>query len=281
MATGISKSSFVATQKIQGTGSPRRSEEPPLVPIRIIPRLDVKGPDVVKGIQLEGVRRVGKPSEMARKYYAEGADEILFIDSVASLYGRNNVLSVVEEAARHIFVPLTVGGGLRSTEDIKDALRAGADKVAINTAALQRPEFLREAAIAFGSQCIVLSVQAMRQPNGMWEAYTDNARERTYRDVLDWVRQAVELGVGEILLTSVNQEGTREGFDTELVAAVTARVNVPVIACGGAGSKEHVTELVDATGIEAVACAAIFHHSVCSIPDVKAHLRKSGYEVRL
>jgi cyclase len=235
---------------------------------------------VVKGIQLEGVRRVGKPSEMARQYYAEGADEILFIDSVASLYGRNNLLSVVEEAATHIFVPLTVGGGLRSIEDIKAALRAGADKVAINTAAIQRPEFLREAATAFGSQCIVLSVQAMRQPNGTWEAYTDNARERTYRDVLDWVPQAVELGAGEILLTSVNREGTREGFDIDLVAAVTARVNVPVIACGGAGSREHVAELIEATGVEAVACAAIFHHKVCSIADVKAHLKNSGYEVR-
>jgi len=249
--------------------------------VRVIARLDIKGPDVVKGIQLEGVRRVGRPGEMARRYYEEGADEIVFIDSVASLYGRNNILSVVEEAARDIFVPMTVGGGLRSVEDIRNALRAGADKVALNTSAIQRPALIEEAAGAFGSQCIVLSVQAMQQPDGRWEAYTDNARERSHHDVLDWVLEAERLGAGEILLTSVNREGYRNGFDIELIQAVQKRVRIPVIAHGGAGRCDHVSEVLKATGVEAVACASIFHYGSCPIAALKRHLSAEGIRVRL
>jgi imidazole glycerol-phosphate synthase subunit HisF len=250
-------------------------------PIRIIPRLDIKGPDVVKGVQLEGVRRVGQPGELARKYYEQGADEIIFIDSVASLYGRNNILSVVENTAKDIFVPITVGGGIRTIEDIKAALRAGADKVAINTAATQRPEFLREAAETFGSQCIILSVQAMKHDDGIWKAYTDNARENTGRDVLEWVIEGQELGAGEILLTSVNQEGSKKGFDIELLEEVYRRVRLPVIASGGAGNSRHVAEVIEKECADAVACAAIFHYEICPLTDLKKFLAEENLTVRL
>jgi cyclase len=250
-------------------------------PIRIIPRLDIKGPDVIKGVQLEGVRRVGQPGELARKYYAEGADEIIFIDSVASLYGRNNILSVVEDTARDVFVPITVGGGIRTIKDIKAALRAGADKVAINTAATQRPDFLREAAETFGSQCIILSVQAMRHDDGRWEAYTDNARERTGRDILEWVIEGQELGAGEILVTSVNQEGSRKGFDIQLLEEIHRQVSVPVIASGGAGNSKHVAEVIEKGCAEAVACAAIFHYGICPLPELKKFLAEARLPVRL
>ncbi|MDC1122011.1 imidazole glycerol phosphate synthase cyclase subunit [Nitrospinaceae bacterium] len=249
-------------------------------PVRIIARLDIKGPDVVKGVQLEGVRRVGKPSELARKYYSQGADEIIFIDSVASLYGRNNILSVVRETARDVFVPITVGGGLRTIEDIKETLRAGADKVVINTASTQRPEFLREAAETFGSQCIVLSVQAMRRDNGQWEAYTDNARESAGRDVLEWVIEGQEMGVGEILVTSVNQEGSKKGFDIQLLEEIHRRVSVPIIASGGAGSPKHVAEIIEKGCADAVACASIFHYGICPLTDLKKFLIDARLAVR-
>lgn len=249
--------------------------------VRVIARLDIKGPDVVKGFQFEGVRRVGMPGELARRYYADGADEIVFIDTVASLYGRNTILSVVEEVARDVFVPLAVGGGLRSVEDIKAVLRVGADKVAINTAAVHKPDLINEAANAFGSQCIILSVQAMRQPDGTWEAYTDNARERSGRNVLDWVVEAESRGAGEILLTAVEREGGRNGFDVELVTAVRRRVKVPVIAHGGAGSARHVVELMHRAAPDAVACASIFHYGLCPLPELKRALAEAGVPVRL
>ena len=251
-----------------------------LPPIRIIPRLDIKGENVVKGVRLEGLRVVGKPDAFARRYYAEGADEILFIDIVASLYGRNNILGVVERAAGEIFVPLTVGGGLRTLDDIAGALRAGADKVAINTAGLRRPAFLAEAAERFGSQCIVLNVEAKRRGPAQWEPLTDNGRETTGRDALAWVEEALALGVGEVLVTSVDQEGTRKGFDLELVAEIRKRAKVPVIACGGAGTAEHVTACFRETDADAVACAAIFHYGVIPLPALKAELARSGIAVR-
>ena len=221
-------------------------------PVRIIARLDIKGPNVVKGVHLEGLRVVGKPGELARRYYEQGIDEIVYMDIVASLYGRNNILAVVEETARDVFVPLTVGGGIRSLDDIVAALRNGADKVAVNTAAVARPSFLKEAAEAFGSQCIVLSVEAKRRAPGKWEALTDNGRETTGVGVLDWVVEAERLGAGEILITSVDQEGTKAGFDAELIDAIHARVRIPVIACGGAGTPEHVGALVETAEFSAI-----------------------------
>lgn len=249
-------------------------------PIRIIPRLDIKGENVVKGVRLEGLRVVGKPDDFARRYYADSADEILFIDIVASLYGRNNILGVVERAAREIFVPLTVGGGLRTLDDIAGALRAGADKVAINTAGLRRPAFLAEAAERFGSQCIVLNVEAKRRGPGRWEALTDNGRETTGRDALAWVEEALVLGVGEVLITSVDQEGTKKGFDLELVAEVRKRAKVPVIACGGAGSVEHVADGFRVADADAAACASIFHYGVVPLPKLKVELARIGVTVR-
>lgn len=249
-------------------------------PVRVIARLDIKGANVVKGVHLEGLRVVGKPGELARRYYEQGVDEIVYMDIVASLYGRNNILAVVEEAARDVFVPLTVGGGIRSLDDIVAALRSGADKVAINTAAVARPAFIREAAEALGSQCVVLSVEAKRRGPGKWEALTDNGRETTGVDVLDWVLEAERLGAGEILITSVDQEGTKTGFDTELIGAVHQRVRIPVIACGGAGKPEHISTLIEARTVDAVACASIFHYGTCPIPALKGHLSGQGLAVR-
>ncbi|MGE5503032.1 MAG: imidazole glycerol phosphate synthase subunit HisF [Actinomycetota bacterium] len=251
-----------------------------MIPARLIARLDIKGHNVVKGVHLEGLRVVGQPGDLARRYYGEGIDEIVFMDVVASLYGRNNILSVVEEAARDVFIPLTVGGGIRSLDDIVAVLRSGADKVAINTAAVGRPEFLREAAHAFGSQCVVLSVEAKRRGPGKWEALTDNGRELTGVDVLEWVVEAERLGAGEILLTSVDQEGTRKGFDMELLNAVRSRVRVPVIACGGAGSPEHVADVFATASADAVCCADIFHYGRHTVAQVKDAVEARGIEVR-
>ena len=254
--------------------------DPVAPPPRLIARLDIKGPNVIKGIHLEGLRVVGQPGNIARRYYRQGIDEIVYMDTVASLYGRNNILDVVEAAAADIFVPLTVGGGIREIDDIVAALRSGADKVAVHTAAIARPDFIREAAQSFGSQCIVLSVEAKARGPGRWEALTDNGRQRTDVDVLDWVVEAESLGVGEILLTSVDREGTRKGFDHDLFRAVRARVGIPVIGCGGAGKADHVAEAVRDDGLDAVACASIFHYDTCPVSDLKCALADTGVTVR-
>jgi cyclase len=249
------------------------------VPTRVIARLDIKAPNLVKGIHLEGLRVIGDPAEHARRYYEQGADELLYIDIVASLYERNNLTDLVARTAAEIFVPLTVGGGVRTVEDVNGLLRAGADKVAINTGAVRRPELIREAARSFGSQAVVASIEAKRQPNGRWEAYTDNGRERTGLDVVEWAARLVELGAGEVLLTSVDMEGTRRGFDLELVAALGPVLGVPVIACGGAGSIEHVAQAVTA-GADAVAVASVLHYKTETIESLKAGLADRGIEVR-
>ncbi len=251
-----------------------------MMPVRVISRLDIKGPNVIKGIHLEGLRVVGNPGQMAHEYYKGTADEIVYMDVVASLYGRNSILNVVEEAAQEIFVPLSVGGGIRTEADIVTALRSGADKVAINTLATERPEFLREASRSFGSQCIVLSIEAKRRGPNQWEVLTNNGREKTGRDVLDWVREAEDLGAGEVLLTSVDCEGTKKGFDIELVGAVRDAVSIPVIASGGAGKPGDVIDLITATGCEAVCCASIFHYGICSVVELKKMLSEAGIPVR-
>jgi len=230
--------------------------------IRIIPRLDIKGPNVVKGVHLEGLRIVGRPEWFAARYYQDGADELIYLDTVASLYGRNNLAEIVSRAAEQIYIPLTVGGGVRSVEDIQRLLRAGADKVTVNTAAMRDPQLIREGAQAFGSQCIVLYVEAKQRGAGRYECLTDNARERTGVDVFDWVRRAVDLGAGEILLTSIDREGTGRGYDLELTAAVARMVPVPVIASGGAGSPDHVAQVVQVGHADAVCAASIFHYAL-------------------
>ena len=230
--------------------------------VRIIPRLDIKGPNLVKGVHFEGLRVLGRPEWFARRYYQEGADELIYLDQVASLYGRNNLVEIVKRAAEQIYIPLTAGGGVRTVEDIKTLLRAGADKVAINTAAIKHPELIREGARAFGSQCIVLYIEAQRVAPGRYECLTDNARERTGMDVFEWVQRGVGLGAGEILLTSVDQEGTGKGYDIELTATIAQMVEVPVIASGGAGSPEHVVRVIADGKADAVCAASLFHYAL-------------------
>jgi cyclase len=228
--------------------------------IRIIPRLDIKGPNLVKGIHLEGLRVLGKPERFARHYYEHGADELLYIDVVASLYGRNSLLPIVEKTSREIFIPLAVGGGVRTVDDIRTVLRAGADKVALNTAAVRRPELVREAAHRFGASTIVVSIEAKHQPDGSYEAYTDNGRVRTGLDVFEWAVRVAELGAGEILLTSIDQEGTGRGFDLDLVRQVARSVPIPVIACGGAGKAVDAVEAVLSGEADAVCLASVLHY---------------------
>jgi cyclase len=241
---------------------------------RLIARLDIKGPNLVKGIHLEGLRVMGQPQEFAERYYEQGAAELLYIDIVASLYGRNNLTEIVKQTAANVFIPITVGGGIRSVDDVKELLRCGADKVAINTAAIKRPELIQEVAHRFGSQCMVLSIEAKQQAPGKWEAYTDNGRERTGADVIEWVQRGVELGAGEVLLTSVDREGTRKGFDVELVREVSSRVNVPVIASGGLGSVEHLTEVVEKGHADAVAVADALHYNRIPMNEMRKALDK-------
>ena len=230
--------------------------------IRIIPRLDIKGPNLVKGIHLEGLRVLGKPWDFALKYYEDGADELLYMDIVASLYGRNNLSEIVSATAEKIFIPLTVGGGIRTLENIRDLLRAGADKVAINTAAIQNPQLIRDAATMFGSQCIVISIECKKISDQKYEALTDNGRQRTGVDVFEWARRAVELGAGELLVTSIDREGTGCGYDLNLLTKITSMVQVPVVACGGGGSQEHLLEVAQKCKVSAIGAASIFHYGV-------------------
>lgn len=248
--------------------------------IRIIARMDIKGPNLIKGVQLEGLRIMGDPEEFASRYYQQGADELIYMDIVASLYGRNNLTEIVRHSARNIFVPLTVGGGVRSTEDVNSLLRVGADKVAINTAAIKRPELIQEVSRRFGSQCMVLSIEAKRVGEKRWEAYTDNGRERTGLDVVEWAVKGAELGAGEIMLTSVDQEGTRKGFDCELVKAVSTAVSIPVIASGGMGCPEHMVEVVKSGQADAVAMADILHYNRMQLPQIRAAALGAGLPVR-
>lgn len=235
--------------------------------VRIIPRLDIKGPNLVKGIHLEGLRVLGKPERFARYYYEQGADELLYMDVVASLYQRNSLLDIVSRTAREIFIPLTVGGGLRTIEDIRTALRAGADKVSLNTAAINRPELVREAAHQFGSSTIVISIEAIRKPDGSYEAYTDNGRESTGVDALEWAVRAAELGAGELVVTSIDREGTGKGFDLEITRQIAESVPIPVIACGGAGQVSHVYDVVADGKADAVCLASVLHYNFIKHPD--------------
>ena len=228
--------------------------------IRLIPRLDIKGSNLVKGIHLEGLRVLGRPERFARYYYEQGADELLYLDVVASLYRRNTLLDIVARTSREIFIPLTVGGGIRTLEDIQKVLRAGADKVALNTAAIQRPEFIREAARRFGSSTIVVSIEAIKKPDGHYEAYTDNGRERTGVDALAWAVRAAGLGAGELLITSIDCEGTGGGFDLKLTRTIAESVPIPVIACGGAGRMEHILDVIREGRADAVSLASVLHY---------------------
>ena len=230
--------------------------------VRVIARLDIKGPNMVKGVHLEGLRVLGSPELFAQTYYQEGIDELVYMDVVASLYQRNSLVDFVRRTAHDLFIPLTVGGGLRSLEDIRQVLVAGADKVSLNTAAIARPDFVREAARKFGSSTVVVSIEAIRMPNGHYEAYTDNGRERTGVDALEWTRRAAELGAGEILLTSIDREGTGKGFDLELIRQAARSVTIPVVACGGAGALEHIRDVVLDGAADAVCVASMLHYDL-------------------
>ena len=247
--------------------------------IRLIARMDIKGANLIKGVHLEGLRVIGSPSEHALRYYQQGVDEIVFIDCVASLYGRNSLSDIIEMAARDVFIPITVGGGIRSVDDARKILRSGADKVAVNTAAVANPHLISEIARHFGSQCMVLSIEAKRVGES-WEIYTDNGREKTGLDVVEWARKAVELGAGEILLTSVDQEGTRKGFDIKLVRAVADAVSVPVIASGGMGKVDDAVAVVAEGCADAVAMADVLHYKRSTIGDVRQALKQAGLGVR-
>lgn len=239
--------------------------------MRLIPRLDIKGPNLVKGVNLEGLRVLGKPEDFAEHYYAEGADELLYVDAVASLYGRSSLLDLVERTSRAIFIPLTVAGGLRTLDDIREVLRRGADKVALNTAAVERPELIRDAAARFGSSTIVMSIDYVTSGTRR-EVLTHGGRETTGQDPLQVALRAVELGAGELLLTSIDREGTGQGFDVAFLAEVARAVPVPVIACGGAGKVEHVVEAATRGWADAVAVASLLHYS--SLPILQARERE-------
>jgi len=248
--------------------------------VRLIARLDIKGVNLIKGVHLEGLRVVGDPQIHAAKYYQDGADEIIYMDTVASLYGRNNLVEVVSRATEHVFVPITVGGGIRSVEDARTLLRAGADKVAINTAAIKEPKLISQLSDVWGSSTIVLSIEAKKTGHNKWEAYTDNGRERTGLDVAQWAETGAKLGAGEIFVTSVDQEGTRKGFDCELVAEITKRVEIPVIASGGFGSLDHLSQLVKTAKPTGVAIADSLHYNRYSFDQIRVFCLANGISTR-
>ena len=249
---------------------------------RIIARIDVKNDYVIKGIHLEGLRKVGNPNEMAIKYYNQGIDEIIFMDAVAAYYDRNSLTNIIAKACKNVFVPITVGGGIRKIEDIQTALNAGADKIAINTKAVRNPNFITEASKTFGSQCIVSSIDAKKIAENKWEVYVDNGREPTGKDVLDWAQEVVTLGAGEIMLTSIDKEGTKKGFDIELNKMVSELVNIPIISSGGAGKNKDVADVIQNTNIDAVAIASLFHYNMESIGTLKKYLANDkNIQIRL
>lgn len=248
--------------------------------IRVISRLDIKGPNVVKPAQTEALRVVGNPKEFAEKYYTEGIDEIIYLDIVASLYQRTIDFAMLKDVCRSVFVPVTVGGRIRSIEDIQNILASGGDKVAINTYAIENPHFLSLAVREFGSQCIVLSVEALRVGARTWEALTEGGRERTGVDVVEWTKRAIDLGVGEILLTSIERDGTRKGYDIDLVRTITAFARVPVVAHGGAKDPESVRDVIVEGKADAVSISSIFHYNEYTVAAIKKHLRAAGVPVR-
>ena len=251
-----------------------------MLKLRVIPCLDVKDGRVVKGVSFVGLRDAGDPVEQAVIYDAAGADELTFLDITASLENRDTILDVVNRTAAKVFLPLTVGGGIRAVDDIRRLLLAGADKASINSAAVARPELVREAAEKFGSQCIVVAVDAKRVGGGKWSVFTHGGRRDTGIDVIDWCRQVVALGAGEILLTSMDQDGQGTGFDLALVRAVCAAIRVPVIASGGVGTLQHFAEGA-AAGATGLLAASVFHFGTFTIADVKAELARAGLPVRM
>ena len=247
---------------------------------RIIPCLDVRDGKVVKGINFVGIKEVGDPVELAKQYSDSGADEIVFLDITASHEGRATMLDVVRRTAEVVFVPLTVGGGIRTIDDVRDTLRAGSDKVGINSAAVRNPELINEAAKLFGRQCIVAAVDAKRVDDGSWHVVINGGRIDTGKDLLEWVQELEERGAGEILLTSMDADGTKAGYDLEMTKAVYDLVNIPVIASGGAGSVDDFADVFAATGCDAALAASLFHYGELTIDEVKDAMRARGIPAR-
>jgi imidazole glycerol-phosphate synthase subunit HisF len=248
--------------------------------IRLIARLDIKGPNFVKGVHLEGLRKIGDPNLFAKQYYDKGIDEIIYMDIVASLYNRNSLQDIIQRTTQDVFIPITVGGGIRSIDDVREILRAGADKVAVNTAAIKRPELIREISQRFGSQCMVLSIEAIKVGDKKWEAYYDNGREKTGIDVVEWAKKGYDLGAGEILLTSIDKEGTSKGFDCELVKAVSSAVPIPVIASGGMGNIGHLKTVITEGMADAVAVADVLHYGKMSVGEIRQGAAEREINVR-
>ena len=248
---------------------------------RIIPCLDVRDGKVVKGVNFVGIKEVGDPVECAIEYDKQGADEICFLDITATHEGRGTMVDVVRRTAKHVFVPLTVGGGIRTVDDFREILRAGADKVSVNSAAVRRPELIREAAEIFGSQCVVVAIDAKRDETGTFKVVVNGGRIDTGLNAVEWAKKGVALGAGEILLTSMDADGTKNGYDIALTKAVSSAVNVPVIASGGAGKLEDFYDVLTEGGADAVLAASVFHYKTFTIKQVKEYLRSRGIEVRL
>ena len=251
---------------------------------RIIPCLDVDAGRVVKGVQFVDIRDAGDPVEVARRYDRQGADELTFLDITASSDQRDTILHVVEQVASEVFIPLTVGGGIRKLEDIHRLLDVGADKISINTTAVREPDFIAEASGHFGNQCIVVAIDARRKPDTEtpeWEVFTHGGRKPTGLDAIAWARRMTDLGAGELLVTSMDRDGTRNGFDIELMQQITRAVNVPVIASGGVGNLDHLVEGIQLGGADAVLAASIFHFGEYTVPDAKRYMQNRGIEVRL
>ena len=247
---------------------------------RIIPCLDVRDGRVVKGVNFVNIRDAGDPVELARYYSDQGADEIVFLDITATVEARKTVADIVERTASQVFLPLTVGGGIRTVEDFQQLLRAGADKISVNSAAVAYPQLIAQAAERFGSQCVVLAVDARARGDGTWEVVVAGGRKPTGIDLIDWVKQGEALGAGEILLTSMNTDGTKAGFDLAMTRAVAQAVGIPVIASGGCGSLEHFAEVFEETGCDAALAASLFHFGELTVPQVKDYLRGQNIPVR-
>ena len=248
--------------------------------VRVIPCLDVDAGRVVKGVNFVGLRDAGDPVELAARYDAEGADELVFLDITASSDARDTMVDVARRTAENVFIPFTVGGGVRSVEDARNLLRAGAEKVSVNTAAIDRPALIAEMATEFGAQCVVVAIDARRRPGGGFEVFTHGGRTPTGLDAVEWARRAADLGAGEILLTSMDRDGTKAGFDVELTRAVADAVNVPIIASGGVGTLAHLVDGVLEGGADAVLAASIFHFGEHTIAEAKAELERAGLIVR-
>ena len=248
--------------------------------IRLISRLDIKAPHLVKGIQFEGLRKLGDPNSFALKYYNDFVDEIYYIDIVASLYDRNSLTDIISNTTNEVFVPITVGGGLRNLNDIEKVLRAGADKVSVNTAAIKNPDIINLIAKRFGSSCIALSIEAKKKENNYWEAYYDNGREQSGLNVLEWAKEGQERGAGEILITSVDRDGTKQGFDINLAQAVSNKIKVPLIISGGFGKLEDISDLASVSNLGGIAIGSAVHYDELTFRDIRNYCIKEGLPVR-